>query len=232
MTLLPESFAASPGRYGRLDYLVHVPPGVAPDGGWPLVLFLHGAGERGRDLELVKREGLPRVVEHGHGASFVAVAPQCPTGATWQPHARTLLALLDHLLATRPIDAARVYLTGISMGGYGTWALAVSNPGRFAAIVPICGGGLRSLGFPERVRELAHLPVWAFHGALDDIVPLDESRRLVDALTAAGGDARLTVYPDLGHDSWTRAYADPALFEWLLSQRRRALVTQITGSDD
>jgi predicted peptidase len=221
VTLLPEAFVASPGRYGRLDYLLHVPAGAAPDGGWPLVLFLHGAGERGRDLDLVKREGLPRVVASDPGLGFVTVAPQCPPGATWQPCARTVLLLLDHVLATRTIDTGRVYLTGISMGGYGTWALAATNPDRFAAIVPICGGGLRSLGFPDKVRELVRVPVWAFHGALDDIVPPDESRRLVDVLAAAGGDVRFTLYPDLGHDSWSRTYADPELYAWLLSHRRR-----------
>jgi predicted peptidase len=221
VSLVPGTFVASAGRYGRLDYLLHVPPGAAPAGGWPVALFLHGAGERGRDLELVKREGLPRVVESDPGLALVTIAPQCPPGATWQPFAPTVLALLDHVLATRPVDAGRVYLTGISMGGYGTWALAAANPERFAAIVPICGGGLRSLGFPERVRELVRVPVWTFHGALDDIVPPDESRRLVDTLTDAGGDVRFTLYADLGHDSWTRAYADPALYEWLLAHRRR-----------
>ena len=195
------------------------PPGSAP--GWPLVLFLHGAGERGSDLELVKREGLPRVIERDGGFPFVTASPQCPAGAGWYRYPRTLMALLDHLLATETVDPARVYLTGISMGGYGTWGLAARYPRRFAAIAPVCGGGLRTDGFPGKVRALREVPVWAFHGALDVNVLPEESQRLVDALRAAGGDVRFTLYPDLAHDSWTRAYDEPALYQWMLSHRLR-----------
>ena len=221
VTLTHCSFAGA-GRYGRLEYLLHVPAGTPPDGGWPLVLFLHGAGERGRDLELIKREGLPRVVGTGPASGFMMVAPQCPVGATWGPYLRTLVALLDDVVAGHPVDGRRVYLTGISMGGYGAWALAALNPQRFAALVPVCGGGLRSLGFPEKVRELVGMPVWAFHGALDDIVSPGETRVLVEALAAAGGDVRFTLYPEAGHDSWSRAYAEPELYAWLLARQRDA----------
>jgi predicted peptidase len=220
---LPFTFETGAARFNRLAYLLHVPQGRPPAGagGWPLVLFLHGAGERGSDLELVKREGLPRVVERDADFPFVTVSPQCPPGAAWYRYSRTLLALLDQLLAIQPVDPARVYLTGNSMGGYGTWALAARFARRFAAIAPVCGGGLRSQGFPEKVLALRKVPVWAFHGALDEVVPPEESQRLVELLRAEGGDVRFTLYPDLAHDSWTRTYDDPALYEWMLSHRLR-----------
>lgn len=223
MPQLPCSFQTGAARRAPLAYLLHVPPGPLPEGaaGWPLVLFLHGSGERGSDLEVVKREGLPRVVERDGGFPFVVASPQCPAGTAWHRTTRALLALLDHLLATQPVDPARVYLTGLSMGGYGTWDLAARHPRRFAAIAPVCGGGLRSQGFPEKVRALREVPVWAFHGALDQAVPPEESQRLVAALLAEGGDVRFTLYPDLAHDSWTRTYDSPALYAWLLSHRLR-----------
>lgn len=221
MPLTPFTFEAGSSKNGRLAYLFHLPQGPPPGGeaGFPLVLFLHGAGERGADLELVKRQALPRVVERDGGFPFAVAAPQCPEGGAWYRYPRTLAALLDHLLATWPLDPSRVYLTGNSMGGYGTWGLAARYPRRFAAIAPVCGGGLRTEGFPGKVKALRAVPVWAFHGALDEVVRPEESVRLVDALRAAGGDARLSLYPDLGHDSWTRAYDDPALYAWLLSHR-------------
>ena len=113
------------------------------------------------------------------------------------------------------VDERRICVTGLSMGGYATWALALLCPQRFAAIAPICGGG-----DPRRVSRIAHLPVWAFHGALDEIVPLDESTRMVQALQQRGAHVKFTVYPDAGHNSWTRTYDDPEFYEWLLKQRR------------
>jgi predicted peptidase len=215
------TFENGPARHDRLACLLHVPRGRPADGAaaWPLVLFLHGSGERGDDLEAVKREGLPRLVERDGDFPFVVVSPQCPAGEAWYRYPRTLVALLDRLLESQPVDPARVYLTGISMGGYGTWGLAARHPRRFAAIVPICGGGLRTDGFPERIAALREVPVWAFHGALDDSVAPEESQRLVDALRTRGGDVRFTLYPDLGHDCWTRAYGESALYAWMLSHR-------------
>ncbi len=205
----------------RLRYLLALPPGYSPSGGerWPLILFLHGSGERGLDLDLVKKEGIPRLVEDGGEIPFVVVSPQCPPRASWSRLAGTLVTLVDDVIARHAVDPDRVYLTGISMGGYATWSLAAAYPDRFAALVPICGGGLASQGVPGRVKRLRDIPVWAFHGALDDIVPVEESQRLVDALRAAGGHPRFTVYPDAGHDSWTRTYDDPAVYEWLLRHR-------------
>ena len=214
------SFVRSDGKRGRLDYLLFLPRRYPGRRRWPLILFLHGAGERGDDLEIVKRHGVPKLVEADSSFPFVAVSPQCPTGGRWHLYLKTLGALLDDVTARYAVDPSRIYLTGLSMGGYGTWHLAARYPDRFAAIAPVCGGGLASAGFPDKARALRGVPVWAFHGALDTTVPVAESRRLVDALRAAGGDARLTIYPDAGHDSWTPTYADPALYDWLLAQRR------------
>lgn len=179
----------------------------------PLVLFLHGAGERGDDIERVKKHGPAKLIERGQSFPFILVAPQCPSGTWWQNG--ILTALLDEVMEQHAVDADRVYLTGISMGGFATWSLAIETPGKFAAIVPICGGGA-----PYVADRLKRIPIWAFHGAKDDVVPLYESERMVEAVKKAGGAPKFTVYPDAGHDAWTRTYEDPALWDWLLAQRR------------
>jgi predicted peptidase len=210
-------------RTVRMDYLLFLPEsyGDDPQRRWPLVLFLHGAGERGNDLELVKRHGIPKVVEQMADAPFIAISPQCPPNSMWGLHLEALDLLLNEIEATCAVDPDRIYLTGLSMGGYGTWHLAVEYPERFAAIAPICGGGMWFSGFPERVCVLKDLPVWVFHGAKDPVVPLAESERLVDALKACGGNVRFTIYPEAGHDSWTETYDNPEFYTWLLQQTRR-----------
>lgn len=207
-------------RGQALEYLQYLPAATSPDGRLPLILFLHGAGERGRDLEVLKRHGIPLLIESRPDFPFAVVSPQCPPARYWTDLVPACVALLAQLTAALPVDPDRVYVTGMSMGGYGTWHLAAAIPERLAAVAPVCGGGLRSRGFPERVCELGRLPVWAFHGAQDTIVPPAESVVLVETLRRCGGDARLTVYPDLAHDAWTRTYEDPELYRWLLSHRR------------
>ena len=130
------------------------------------------------------------------------------------------MALLDDVAARYVVDERRVYLTGLSMGGYGSWHLAAKHPGRFAAVVPICGGGAWHAGFPSKVQVLRETPVWVFHGAKDGTVPLSESEVLVVKLRECGGDVRFTVYLEAGHDSWTDTYSNPELYEWLLAQRK------------
>ncbi len=181
---------------------------------------MHGAGERGADLEDVKRHGLPRLVEELGGLPFVVVSPQCPEGSFWYLHLTALGGLLDQVMARHPVDPDRVYLTGLSMGGYGAWHLAARLPERFAAVVPVCGGGLSSFGFPDKVCALREVPVWAFHGAEDPVVPLSETTRLVEKLRACGGNVKLTVYPGVGHDAWTHAFREPQLLPWLFAQKR------------
>jgi predicted peptidase len=207
----------------RSPYLLFLPQGYGQDAQrrWPLILFLHGAGERGDDLDLVRRHGIAKVVEQHPELPFVAVSPQCPADSTWMTESDAVLALLDDVMARCAVDSERLYLTGMSMGGYGTWYLATLYPDRFAAIAPICGGGEWFFGFPERVRVLRHLPTWAFHGAKDPIVPLEESARLVKVLEDCGGNVRFTVYPDAGHDCWTETYDNAELYEWFLGHRRR-----------
>lgn len=211
----------------RLAYVLRVPDGPAPAEGWPLLLFLHGAGERGSDLSCVQVHGpLRHVDEMPELARCILVAPQCPSDDWWRSDA--LLALLDEVQGAEQVDQGRVYVTGLSMGGYGTWNLLAAAPERFAAAAPVCGGGEIGRLWPEirtgfsieRLLDAKAVPVRAFHGSADDVIPLAESERLVDALRIAGADVQLTVYEGVGHDSWTRTYADPELYRWLFSQRR------------
>jgi predicted peptidase len=197
-----------------LKYLLYLPSGY--DKGhdrWPLILFLHGAGETGDDLAKVKIHGPPKIIEAGRELPFVVVSPQSPQRG-WNVLA--LNALLDQVLSQQRIDPTRVYLTGLSMGGRGTWDLAAAYPERFAAIVPICGSGN-----PADARKLKDIPVWAFHGAKDVGSPVERSEIMVHAIQKAGGDARLTVYPEAEHDAWTETYDNPELYTWLLQQRRK-----------
>lgn len=211
-------------RTVTLNYLLYVPRAAAtqPDKKWPLILFLHGAGERGSDVWLVAKHGPPKIVREQPDLPFIVVSPQCPAGRVWDND--EVLALLDEILATQPVDPTRVYLTGLSMGGYGTWSLGLAHPERFAAIVPICGGGdpLKAmLADPNKAEALRSLAVWAFHGAKDPVVKLSESERMVEALRRAGvREVELTVYPEAQHDSWTETYANPKLYEWLLRHQR------------
>ena len=180
----------------------------------PLILFLHGAGERGDDLESVKVHGLPKILERRKDFPFMVVSPQCPEDGWWS--SEVLNALLDEVMSRYAADEDRIYVTGLSMGGYGTWSLAVEYPHRLAAIAPICGGGIPALAC--RIKDL---PVWAFHGAKDDVVPLRESESMVNSLKECGGNVSFTVYPDADHDSWTPTYDNPALYAWFLKHRRR-----------
>jgi len=202
----------------RLSYWLHLPPDYAARESCPLLLFLHGAGERGEDLEKVKAHGPPKLLASGRPtpcSQFIVVAPQCPTDQYWS--VETLLALLDDLERELKVDRSRISVTGLSMGGYGVWALVTSQPRRFAAAVPICGGGSPILA---RLTPAKEVPVWAFHGACDPVVPLRASEEMVKAWQDQGGDAKLTVYPEAGHDSWTETYANPELYRWLLDHRR------------
>ena len=219
------NFTATITQTQNLEYLLFLPPGYEadPQKKWPLMLFLHGAGERGTNVWLVAVHGPPKLVRTQSDFPFILVSPQCPPDQRWNPD--VLAKLLDQLEATHRVDKSRVYLTGLSMGGYGTWTLGIRYPERFAAIAPICGGGdwLEVRLSSRRNREaLKSLPVWAFHGAKDNVVPLSESERMVDVLkTAAGNEnTKLTVYPDANHDSWTETYNNPELFQWLLQHRR------------
>lgn len=210
---------------GEMRYLLYLPKGddMQSSKRWPLMLFLHGAGERGTNIQRVAIHGPPSLVKQGKEFPFIIVAPQCPEGERWQND--SLLKLLEQVMAEHKVDAGRVYLTGLSMGGYGTWKLALAHPEKFAAIVPICGGGEyldALLASRTKAAALRSLPVWAFHGAKDTVVPLEESERMVNVLKKVGvKDVKLTVYPEADHNSWTETYNNPELYQWLLKQERK-----------
>lgn len=197
------------------DYLLFLPAdyGKEPAKKWPLMLFLHGSGERGTDINLVKKNGPPKIVEQKPDFPFIVVSPQCPSDTWWKLD--VLSALLDNVTSTCAADPNRVYLTGLSMGGFGTWALAAKEPQRFAAIVPMCGGG-----DPATAARLRRQHIWVFHGEMDQSVPVQKSQEMVDALKALHADVKFTRYSDTGHDCWTRSYANPELYTWMLSHKR------------
>jgi predicted peptidase len=198
----------------EMDYLLALPKGYDKQDAWPLVLFLHGAGERGDNLELVKKHGPPKLIGDGKEFPFIVVSPQCPKDVWWEPI--ELTALLDQVIKTHKVDEDRIYVTGLSMGGFGTWRLAALTPNRFAAIAPICGGGEEYWA-----RRFSHVPTWAFHGAKDKGVPVERSQKMIDAMKEEGGEPKLTVYPEAEHDSWTETYNNPMFYEWLLAQKRK-----------
>ncbi len=201
----------------ELKYLLYLPKDYEQQDKWPLVLFLHGAGERGDDLELVKKHGPPKLVEAGKDFPCIIVSPQCAMGRSWHVQVVELTALIDDIEKHYKVDKDRIYLTGLSMGGFGTWALGAYTPDRFAALIPICGGGE-----PLAAVAVRKVPIWVFHGAKDPIVPLKRSEDMVDVLKRSRSDVKFTVYPDALHDSWTETYDNPEVWQWLLEQKRPA----------
>ncbi len=201
-----------------IDYLLYLPPEYDASAKWPLVVFLHGAGDRGEDLERVRRAGLPRVIEQDRRRhwGFLLLSPQCPKESNWDPE--RVVELVEHVSSDFSVDRDRVYLTGYSMGGYGTWATACHDPDRFSAIVPLSGAG-----DVQQAERLKKLPIWAFHGEKDNVVPIDGDRAMVDAVRKAGGDVTFTVYRGAGHGICDMTYGNDRIYEWLLAQRRKRL---------
>jgi predicted peptidase len=219
-------------------YQVFVPAQWTPAKTWPVIFFLHGAGERGSDGERETDLGLPPLLRSQPDFPAVVVMPQCQRGSWWGDPAMEVQAFraLDEAMKEFHGDPERVYLTGLSMGGYGAWAFAYKYPDKFAAVAPVCGGVVatrRLLAPPpwhplarapedpytETASHLTKTPIWAFHGGADPVVPVTESRKLTEAVKAAGGNVRYTEYPGVGHDSWDRAYAEKDLIPWMLAQR-------------
>lgn len=218
-TTLAQSFASEITLKLGYRYTITLPEGYAADASkqWPLVLFLHGAGERGDNLELLKKHGPPKLVAAGKKFEAVVVAPQVPAGERWNPHG--VKALVDHLRAQYRLDAKRLYLTGISMGGFGTFDTITEYPDLFAAAIPICGGaGINVVKWDAR---FAKLPIWIFHGAKDTTVPPAFSEMAYNRLKATKGHrTKYTVYPEAKHDSWTETYDNPEVWDWLFAQKR------------
>ena len=200
-------------NFQGLSYLVRYPEGFDPTRPCPTLLFLHGAGTRGRDMQLLRNNPFFQEIEKLGDFPFLVVAPLCHE-STWFEVWERLMALARNTAGLPFVDSSRLYLMGASMGGYGTWQLAMSLPEYFAAIVPICGGGM----FWNALR-LVNVPVWAFHGALDPVIPVAESQKMVDAVNTAGGSAKLTIYPKNEHNAWSDTYSNPEVFRWLLSHR-------------
>jgi predicted peptidase len=206
----------------HVNYLLYQPSGNPPAGGWPTILFLHGSEQRGDNPSMLEDLAILAFADRVGGLPFVAILPQCPRGEHWTPG--VLRQVLDAVEREVAVDRGRVYLTGFSMGGYGTWQTAAAMPGVFAAIAPLCG--MADLG---DVPRLVGIPTWVFHGARDRNVPLSESVTMVRALRRAGGDPSFTVYPDGEHDIWTMTYRDSRLYLWFLLHSRSGAVPR--GSD-
>lgn len=201
---------------------------------YPLIIFLHGSGERGNDNEKQLIHGTWLFKQKENLANYPAyvMAPQCPEGQRWvevdwkkkttrmpdepSQSLSLVMEMMDILLSTYPIDPNRIYVTGLSMGGYGTWDLICRYPDRFAAAVPICGGG-----DAECAEFIKDIPVWAFHSSDDPVVPVEQTRNMIEAIRAAGGNPRYTEYSNAGHGSWKPAYEEPELLPWLFAQKRK-----------
>jgi len=219
----PQEARVKVVRTHQIRYALSLPHGYAKSKDkYPMLIFLHGAGERGLDLEKVKVHGPPRYIKEGQKYPFIVVAPQCPDGEIWNIDA--LSAMLTQLEKKLRVDRDRIYLTGLSMGGYGTWEWAGREPKRFAAIMPICGGGSRIW-----TLSLAGLPIWCGHGDADSVVPISESRSMLERAQRAGARIRFTIFEGVGHDSWTPFYGSQNWVDWLLQHRLSDRTKPIPG---
>ena len=225
-TLFPESNDKRFIKYFKTDvmievelnYLLYLPSNYSDSKkAYPLVLFLHGAGERGEDINLVEVHGIPKLINMGREFPFITIAPQCPSDRRWSDpvFVKALISLIEKTKSQHNVDDYRVYATGLSMGGYGTLAIAIERPDLFAGIIPICGGGdLKKIG------RLKDMPLWLFHGNADTVVPVENSTKIYDELKPINDNVKITIYKDVGHDSWTQTYDNNDIYEWLLSQKK------------
>lgn len=200
----------------ELKYILTVPTEYSKDEKLPLIVFLHGAGERGDDIENVKVHGVPKLFCNDcdyNGTRTITLSPLCPEDITWLDLKKELFALIESVCSEYNIDTERVALCGISMGGFGTWELAMTRPEMFCKIAPMCSGGM------SWRANVLKMPIRAFHGRLDDDVPLELSQVMVDAVNASGGDATLTIYDDLSHNCWDRAFEQTDLINWLVTAK-------------
>jgi predicted peptidase len=220
-----KTFTSTGAQMINVEYLLYLPKAYQtnPATRWPLMLYLHGAGERSSNVFGVTWHGPPKLVRQGRDFPFLIVAPLCPPKQWWAD--TKLRQLLDHVEKQYRVDTNRVYLTGMSMGGSGTWSLGLTDAKRFAAIAPICGNVkpafLKKLS-PEQTEAIKSLPVWAFHGAKDPTIPVAASERMVDALKEMGcTKVVFTKYPNADHDSWTATYNNGAFYQWLMKYQRK-----------
>lgn len=207
----------------KVDFstFVYLPDDFSPDScdKWPAILFLHGRAELGKEYSVLPDGGLHNFVEM-NSFPLVVLEPQCPPDSEWVFELDSLAKFLSMMVSEYNLDPSRIYLTGLSMGGIGAWHLGIKYPDLFAAILPIAGGSYPFLGFPEAVARLKDVPVWAFHGLNDEILPVRLTQVLVDHLVRVNGDIRYTYYEDSGHDAWTKTYTNIEVYEWLLEKKR------------
>ncbi|MBQ7346537.1 MAG: alpha/beta fold hydrolase [Clostridia bacterium] len=200
----------------NFGYVKYLPKDFDESKRYPLVFFLHGAGERGDDLDVAMRHGyMKHVRESGQEYPFIFIAPQCPQGKIWGCYTESLLAFLDYICDTLPVDRDRVYLTGLSMGGTGSWMLAMAAPERFAALVPVCGSGIYWCG-----GALTEIPIYIYHGDCDEVVPIGNSIEMLTSVNKRGGHAQIKILYGVKHNAWDAAYSDDELLSWLLQQKR------------
>jgi predicted peptidase len=199
-------------------YAVWVPHDYTPKTSWPVILYMHGKGESGSDGEFHTTVGLGNAIrENPERFGALVVMPQMPVGQRWDgPIQNLAVATLDATLEQYHVDLDRIVLTGLSLGGYGTWSLGARQTERFCALLPICGGGN-----PADARRLAKLPIWCFHGDADPVVPVERSREMVEAVRAAGGQVIYSELRGVEHNSWDAAYGDPDVNAWMLAQHRQ-----------
>ena len=212
----------------KAKYVLFLPHdyGHDTDKKYPVILFLHGSGETGSDNVKQVKVGLGPAIKKGEKKfPFIAIFPQAShrkvavrgRWAAGNPDAKTALGILDEVMSKHSCDPKRVYLTGLSMGGYGTWSLAAAHPKKWAAIAPVCGGGDPA----EIAPKVKGLPIWCFHGDADRAVPVEQSRKMIAAIKEAGGEPKYTEYPGVGHNSWDRAYGTPELYDWFLEHESK-----------
>jgi predicted peptidase len=217
--LKPQSFESQITVKLGYEYFLTLPEGYAADEAkkWPLLVFLHGAGERGEDLNLLKKHGPPKLIAAGKRFEAIVVSPQVPTGEFWNPHG--VKALVDEVRKTHRVDDTRIYLTGISMGGFGTFDTIVAYPDVFAAAVPICGGaGINVVKF----GPIKDMPIWMFHGDKDTSVPVEFTEMAVRWFERnKAPNVKVTIYPGVAHDSWTQTYDNPEVWKWLFEQQKK-----------
>ncbi len=204
-------------RYSKLKYLIYYPDSFDTAKRYPLWIHLHGSGGRGEDITLLKSAGPIYQIENGRNLPAIVVAPQCYAD-TWFEIMEQLLEFIEFALDSKNTDKSRVVLSGSSMGGYACWFVTMSRPQWFSAVIPVCGGGMY-----WNASKLKDVPIWAFHGKLDQVVYLSESEHMVTAINNAGGKAKLTIYENAYHDSWTETFSNDEVYDWALQQRNIAV---------
>lgn len=213
---MQKSFCYHPSNIfsPKIPYLIYYPDDFNPSEEMlPLIVFLHGGGERGNNPYLITCHSLPMLCQKALPERCIVLSPQCASEKDWYYYMPFLMEFIDSMASNYGANKNRISLTGISMGAFGVWELASLYPDRFCSLVPICGGGMS-----WTAENLVHIPIWAFHGALDDVVPVEASINMIKAINQAGGHAKLTIYPETGHHAWVPAYSEPSLLNFMLQK--------------